>query len=300
MFSKLFTGHSNAWQAHLRAVINMYQHGYMKNLANFGLAEESSRILVEDLPLPEDEDAVVSEVVPFRFLSGTVIWLDICSSITSGTAPQLLGYHASVIAPDSQTKLEDTMGCKNSAMLQIGRIAALHDRKARALQQLDFDCVAFEETVSDISGNVQRGRAENVTDIGSSPSFKTRLDSSTLITRTFWYMAALYLHLVIHGFQKLEVLDTTISGAMKLLQAQIPIDLLPALVSPLFVLGAVARQEDELFFRTTFSSTPLLEPSLKHRERILPILEEIWRRRRTDCSFSWKDSLDLTRDVLLL
>lgn len=125
-------------------------------------------------------------------------------------------------------------------------------------------------------------------------------DPPTLVIHIFAYMASLYLHLVTHGFQKLEALDATISGAKRMLQTQISIHLLPALVSPLYIIGSVARQGDEQFFRNIFSSPPLLDPLLKHRGRILPILEEIWSRRQTTPGFAWKDSLELTYDILLL
>ncbi len=286
--------------------MNLYQQGWEKNLASFGLAEESRTILIDGLPLSENEAVVADEVVTFRFLGGTVIWLDITSSITAGTAPYLLAHHFRVMPSDSQTRLEDIMGCKNWVMLQIGRIAALYEHKNQALQQGRFDCTRFEQAVGDISREIHCGLTQgaledfNISEHDSATAFNTMSDPATLVTRIFVYMASLYLHLVTHGFEKLEVLDTTISGAMTMLQTRTPIHLLPALVSPLFVVGSVARQGDERFFRNIFSSPPLLDPSLKHRGRILPILEEIWRRRRTTSGLAWKDSLDLTRDILLL
>jgi hypothetical protein len=110
-------------------------------------------------------------------------------------------------------------------------------------------------------------------------------------------MASLYLHLVTHGFQNLEVLDTTISEAMRMLRSQIPAHILPALVCPLYVIGCVARKEDKQYFRNIFSSPPLLNPLLKHRGRILPILEEIWRKRHTVLGFSWNE---VSCNILLL
>jgi len=116
----------------------------------------------------------------------------------------------------------------------------------------------------------------------------------------FAIMALIYLHLVTRGFQKLEVLDAIISQALTMLRSQLPTQLLPALVAPLYIIGSVARQEDEQFFRTLFSSLPLLDPALKHRERILPVLEEIWSRRRTRPGSAWEDVFELTQDMLLI
>lgn len=303
---KLFTGHGNAWQAHLRAGMNMYLQGIKNNLANFGLAEKSTTIIIEDLSLLEYDPVVVEEVVSFRFLGGALIWLDITSSITLGTSPYLLPHHFSVLASNSLTKLEDIMGCKNWVMLQIGRITALHEYKAQALQQEYFDCTKFKQTASDISREINHGLTEealediNISERDLTTIFNTASDSHTPITHIFAYMAFIYLHLVIHGFQRLEELDTTLTGAMRILQTRISKHLLPTLISPLYIIGSVAGPGDKQFFRNIFTSPPLLDPSLKHRESILPILEEIWNRRKSTPGFDWKDSLELTNDILLL
>jgi len=305
-FAKLFAGCGNTWQTHLRAAVNMYQNGHKKNLAPFGLAENSRTILYEDRPLLESEHEAVEEIVNFRFLSGTIIWLDITSSITAGRAPHLLPYHTCIIAPNSQTKLEGIMGCRNWVMLQIGRVASLHEGKIQAMRQQQFDCTELKQTAADVSRQIQCGLAQlaleafNISERDSAAMSEPMLDPPTLVTYIFAHMASLYLHLVIEGFHKLEVLDTTISEAMRMLRTRTPTQILPALVSPLYVIGSVARQVDEQFFRDIFSSPPLLDPLLKHRGRILPMLEEIWSKRRTAHLFAWEDSLEFAHDMLLL
>ncbi|MCJ1384496.1 hypothetical protein MMC17_007613 [Xylographa soralifera] len=306
VFFELFTGYGNTWQIHLRAAVNMYQSGYKKNLTPFGLAENSRTILCEDRPLLEYEHMAVEEVVSFRFLSGTIIWLDITSSITAGRAPYLLPYHTCIVASNSQTKLEGIMGCRNWVMLLIGRIAALHEHKIQAMRQQHFDCTELKQTVAAISREIQCGLSQmsleafNIPKRDSVTMLEPILDLPTLVTHIFAYMASFYLHLVIEGFQKLEKLDTTISEVMRMLQTGIPTRILPALVSPLYVIGSVARQGDEQFFRDIFTSPPLLDQSLKHRGRILPMLEEIWSKRQTARLFAWEDSLELTHDMLLI
>jgi hypothetical protein len=268
--------------------MDMYKRGDRENLEPFCLAEKSKAILLKDLTLSAYEPGVTEEVVNHRFLAGTVIWLDITYSITAGTAPYLLSHHISVLASHSQTNLEDIMGCKNWVLFQIGRIATLHENNVQALRQGNFDCTEFAQSAGDIVREIQCGLIHE----GADPT--------TLVTRIFAYMSSLYLHLVIHGFQKLELCDRDISEAMKMLQTQIPTTLLPALVCPLYIIASIARPGDEQFFRDLFSSPPLLNPALKHRETILPVLEEIWSRRQTLPSFTWEDSLELTSDILLL
>ena len=272
----------------------------------FGVAEKSRNVLFEDLPLLEHEHVIAGEVANFRFLSGTIVWLDITSSITMGTAPKLLPYHTCILAFDSQIKLEEFMGCKNWAMLQIGRISALQERKIQAMRQEHFDCTELQHTVADIDRQIQSRLAllalevYNISERGHTARLEPMSDIPMLVTHVFAYMESLYLHLVPEGFQKPKVLDKIISEAMRMLQTQIPTVVLPALVTPLYVVGSVARQGDEQFFRDIFSPPLLLDSLLKHQGKILPILEEIWSKRRTTPLFAWEDSLELTHDILLL
>lgn len=274
--------------------MNMYQRSIKYDLAPVNLTSKSRAVLNENLPLLEYEALVSNETAQFRFISGTLIWLDIIACITAATTPHLLLCHSTVMAPDSQTRLEDIMGCKNWVMLQIGRIAALHANKLEALRQGHFNCEEFKGTIIDINIEIQSGLD------ASGPDSFALCNPPTLITPVFASMASVYLHLITHGFQQLGVLDAVISRVMIILHTEIPTHLLPALVAPLYVIGSVARQGDEQFFRDIFSSPPLLDASLKQRTKILPILEEIWNKRRTEYGFLWEDSLELIHDILLV
>ncbi len=236
-----------------------------------------------------------------------MIWLDIISSITAGTAPHLLPFHSFVIgASRFQTRLEVYMGGKNWVMLQIGRIAGLYEQNTLGSQKRRSDCAKFDQAIDDIRQEIQSGLEKlsleefDVSKIGFATLSNATLDPVTLVTHIFAYMASIYLHLITHGFCNLEVLDTTISRAMRMLHTQIPTHLQPGIVAPLFVIGSVARAGDQQFFRNVFSSAPLLDPLLEHRGRILPILEAIWSRRHSIPGFSWGESLELTQNLLLL
>ena len=274
--------------------MNMYKRSIEYDLAPVDLTSKSKAVLNDDLPLLECEALVSNETAQFRFISGTLIWLDIISCIIAATTPHLLVCHSTVMARDSQTRLEDVMGCKNWVMLQIGRIAALHANKLQALRQGHFNCEEFKRTIIDINIEIQNGL-----DASGSDSFAL-CNPPTLITPVFASMASVYLHLITHGFQQLEMLDAVISRVMIMLQTEVPAHLLPALVAPLYVIGSVAREGDEQFFRDVFSSPPLLDTSLKQRTRVLPVLQEIWNKRRAEYGFLWEDSLELVHDILLI
>ncbi|KPM41353.1 hypothetical protein AK830_g5178 [Neonectria ditissima] len=307
MLFELFTGDKNACLAHLNAAIGMTRQAFQQNnYERLGLAESTRVILHQDLPVPENEPATAEQVVNFRFLTGTTMWLDIISSITAGTAPQLLPYYSSIIAPASHTKLEGIMGCKNWAMLEIGRIAALHEQCVQAIGRGDFNCNEFQKIGCDITLNIEDGLAGialegfSVSDPESTQALNTMPNEHTLITHIFALMASIYLHLAIRGFQELEALDGNIAKGMSMLQAQGTRQLLPALVAPLYIFGVVARTEDKTFLREVLSCPPLLDASLKHRRAILPALEETWRQRERGSGMAWKDCLELARDVFLL
>ncbi|KAI8625187.1 fungal-specific transcription factor domain-containing protein [Xylariaceae sp. FL1651] len=306
VFFELFAGQGNAWQIHLQAAINMYDQACKNGINRFALGSESGNVLCHGLAPSTGDAAIIQEVAISRFLGAVVPWLDIIASITTGNAPKLLSYHDDAIAPNSQTKLEHVMGCRNWAMFQIGRIAALHTHRSRDKLPVQLSHTEIERLVNDISQEIECGLARealqgtNISE-GVLPEPHTRPGQIAFVTRIYAHMATIYLHLVHHGFQDLQLLDTTICSVMRMLQTQTPLQLLPGLVAPLFVVGCVARQGDEQqFFRSMFLSPPLLEPFLKHREKIMPILEELWRKRQTTANLTWDTVLDHSRHLLLL
>lgn len=296
---KLCVSEYAAWKTHLLAATQMFQQGYRENLTQFNLTEDSRTILSEDLPLSDHGPTVAEEVKAFRFLSSTVIWLDIIASITAGTAPQLVRYHFRVLSNGSQMRLEDVMGCKNWVILQIGRIAALHEHKTKGLNEGYFNPTEFQQTVLDINREILVPMQCSKTPLESLTS-PNAADARELVTQIFVSMALIYLHLVTHTYDELEIIDPTISRAMKMLQTEVPAHLLPALVAPLFVIGSAAREWEEQFFRNAFSSPPLLNPLFKHRAKVLSLLEQIWAKRRASTGLAWGDCLDFTKCVLLL
>ncbi|PVH74816.1 hypothetical protein DL98DRAFT_537163 [Cadophora sp. DSE1049] len=293
MFLELFTGQSNAWQAHLGAVLQLYLQGYDSNFALSCPTEKARAIIHKDLPHTEYEAGITEQVVSLRFLGGALVWLDIISSITTGTAPDLLPCHSFVLGPGSQTRLEDTVGCENWVLLQMGRIAALYERRTKNSQERHIVSPELELMELDIKNVLQHALTQ-------ATPVDARSDQQTLLTYMYTHMAVIYLHLVTHGFSKLEDLSANIFEAMRLLQNELPTSTRSALVAPVFIIGSVARRGEEQFFRNVFSSPPLINPFFQHRGRILPILEEIWRRRQTRPDLMWGDCLELMGNILLI
>ncbi|KAK6836179.1 hypothetical protein PG987_006674 [Apiospora arundinis] len=305
VFFELLAGEGHIWKIHLDAAIEMYHRSCVDQLAHLDLTEKSRRILLEDLAVYEELDhqgaTVTQEVATFRFMSGSIIWLDILASITLGAKPKLLAYHASVITPQSQIRLESIMGCKNWVMTQIGQIAALHARKERAPE-------THTATIAlDIGHALQLGISQEEmhdlslsTDYAPRPSVAKASDIITLVTVIYASVAQIYLHLVVHGYQGLEVLNPVMSKLFQILRAQTPRHVFPALVCPFFILGCAARPgEEQRWIRDIMASQEPQDRLFRHRCKISPVLEKVWILREMNTDFRWKDTLNLCEDLLL-
>ncbi|KAH8892883.1 hypothetical protein GQ53DRAFT_822391 [Thozetella sp. PMI_491] len=306
VFFELYTDNIEGWQAHLRAVLHMgLQAHKMHYDSRLYLTESAKEILRGDLPVSEDDPAVAEEVSCFRFVTGTTAWLDITHAVTAGKAPILLPHLSSILSSGSQIQLSSIMGCKNSIMLQIGRICALHAQVILTLEEGRLACAELHQGASSIALEIEGYLTQETFDTLDLSGYgdagiSSRAHSPTsLVTRIFAQMALVYLHLVVHDFQNLELCFAPISEAMKIFKTQIPRGLLSPLVLPLFIIGVVTTEKERSFFRDAFSHPPLLDPMLNHRAKILPILEEIWRRQASP-DFGWNDCLGLTHDILLL
>ncbi|KAK9780183.1 putative Zn(2)-C6 fungal-type domain-containing protein [Seiridium cardinale] len=307
VFFELFAGDRSVWQVHLNAAIDMYERCCRDHVVHLGLSEKTQAIILHDLPLGQDGAEVNQEVVTFRFIAGTIIWLDLIASITTGNAPRLLQYHSVVIGPDSQTRLESIMGCQNWLMIQIGRIAKVQQQKTESKRLGRLNSAHFDHTMAHIGKQIGSGlMLSDLADFELCEAnlcgpHNTMLGWTTSITRMFAHMASVYLHLVTHGFHKLELLTSVTTDAIEMVRTRFPRNLLPAVVCPLFVIGCVAKPgEEQQVFGYLFSSPPLLDPLLNHRAKALPTLEAVWNRRELSTCFTWEDTIQLSHDLLLI
>ncbi|KAL4945484.1 fungal-specific transcription factor domain-containing protein [Aspergillus oleicola] len=284
---KLFAGEDCAWRIHLNAAIDMYQKGYQDGLPDFELTERSKTFLYGSSPLghfdPQDDGPkIVKEVATLRFMEATVIWLDLIASITAGTTPKLLSYHTIVLQNQPQAGLESIFGCPSWIAIHIGQISNLHYRITQAKQQ------GAPFNSDNLRRDIQNGL---VTARGS-----TILSPLAMV---FNNMALAYLHLVVHDFQQLDLVNGVVVETMQIVHTQVPCNVVPAMVCPLFIIGCVVKPgEEQQSFRTALSSHPMMGPLMRYRSRILPILQEVWIERENP-TFTWSDVLEKSHDLLL-
>jgi hypothetical protein len=248
------------------------------------------------------------DITTYTFFSGVVLWLDTISSITSGTAPRMLTLEFDVIPPHPQAKLENIMGCKNWALLQIGRISRLYEFQTKACQHDATDCRGndLHTYVDRIKEELVQGLAEvhlSSLTVSDDPRTLPLVERSDEITQLFALTGLAYLHIVILGIQERSTcVDPTAIEAMVLLRRAAATNYTTAVVFPLYIFACLASEENKPFFRHVFSSAPLLDPTLDHRRRMLPQLEGIWTLRETSdtVGVTWSEILQVSNGTLLI
>lgn len=299
-YLQLFTNHnSNGWQAHLRVLVRLFKHVYTRDLINIGLSDQSRSILMGREELQNHSPGVREEVLGFRTIAGSIVWLDIIFSVTSGEAPS--SWPDPLFSNDSacQVRLQDIMGCQNWVMIQIGRIAEFHKQMTQASEH---KCDEYMQIVEAIHNDIQIGLANT-----GSPELISPLididspgpDLVVLITYLYAQTALIYLHLILHGFKDFQHVRAPIAIVTNYARRGITPKLRPALVLPFYICGSVVDEGGRDLFRSVLSSPPLANPSLQHRPRVLRALEEIWSQRQSMPAYTWHDCLIASSDILL-
>ncbi|KUJ17523.1 uncharacterized protein LY89DRAFT_668838 [Mollisia scopiformis] len=301
IYFELFAGH-DTWKIHLQAASSTFSRGYYDQLDELDMIRGREAIWDPDGEAhghgcePNEQKAV------FRFMGGVIIWLDLISSITAGTSPSLVEYHSHALSTSSHIKLENIMGCHNWVAVQIGRISALHELKMHKIQHGCPNITDYETQVVDIRAEIQRGLTEMCLGTLNLNQTVPTCFGNTFITRMFAFAAGLYLDLVVNGYvSSSEIFHMLRTEAMMVLRGQVPAEMMHTIIFPLYIIGSVAVPEDQAFFRYVFQTSPVLDPSLEHRSKILPLLEKVWQQTQLlGAQLTWEDSLKLADQSLLL
>ncbi|CZR56550.1 related to C6 zink-finger protein PRO1A [Phialocephala subalpina] len=305
IYFEVFAGH-DTWKVHLKAACTTFIRGYYTEIGEIGLIRGRDAIWDPDTELTQIGCQPNERKAIFRFMSGVVIWLDILSSTMMGSSPDTLEFHPQALSSESHIKLENIMGCHNWVAIQIARIAALHQHKL--LHDHCPNTIDHEPEIQDIRAKLQRESTElclSAMAINQSDpvrSFGPVSKPPSFITRMFAISAGIYLHLVVHGYESgSEVLPLMATEAMMVLRSQVPAEMMHTIIFPLYIVGSIATGDDQAFFRYVFTAMPVLDPSLEHRGKILPLLEKVWHRRQSSSTvLSWQESLSFSDQNLLL
>jgi hypothetical protein len=264
----------------------------------------------DEIPSTSHEAPKGHDIITFPFFSGVIMWLDIISSVTSGTAPRMLPLDSDEVPIrfQGQAKLENIVGCSDWALLQIGRISRLYEFQTESCQHDGSGCSA-----NNLSTYVDRIREDLVQGIAKSHMISLSLSDdpttfaldgrSNEITRLFALTGLAYLHSVILGINEgPSCVEPTTVEAMALLRRAASANYTTAVVFPLYIFACIANEEDKPFFRHVFSSAPLLDPTLDHRRKMLLQLEQVWtlRHNADAVGVTWSEVLQVSDGTLLI
>jgi C6 transcription factor Pro1 len=276
--------------------LHAVEHTVSRDDHHSALTEQLGRTASNNAGFP-DEKAAQSE-----YLKDTLTWLDITVSITAGSAPRLPC--RSFYFDDSEARSHDEAATRYKvlAINQMGRIAALWEHRSHTRDHGDCpgpDIVALTE---EIERDLQRSHMGFPSDaVLTSQNSRDAADArDRFVAKIFFQAASVYYHLVRHGFLNVDDLIPTDAEAVEMLRYAGDHSLLPALACPLFIFAVGAQPEAQATYRAAFSSLALLDKALRHRQWIAPVLNDIWKERRSRPDYGWMDVLKLTQNILII
>ncbi|KAE9364226.1 hypothetical protein N431DRAFT_354875 [Stipitochalara longipes BDJ] len=241
-----------------------------------------------------------AEQAAFRFSSSLLILDDIIASTVLQEQPRLYEYHHSLLDHDDETgpaiNLEAVVGGQNWVWLLIGEIAVLDAWKKQCQRAANLDVMELVHRASAIKGLLETHLAQlednpvivrkenhSLLDILTADysQLSQPVDSqSSFVTRVWAHAAALYLFVVVSGWQPASVdVRYHVARIIQLLTSQIsPPALLRTMVWPFCVAGCLAEPAQEAHLRGMVEA--LQPPSVFGTVRkALEIMENVWRNR---------------------
>ncbi|KAK3366742.1 fungal-specific transcription factor domain-containing protein [Lasiosphaeria ovina] len=256
-----------------------------------------------------------SEQMAFRFFSALLLVDDIVASTALGEEPKLHQYHDSILGDgqwpaDSHgedeahiIRLEGIVGCQNWAMVAVAKVSALDAWKKRRRAAGDLDVMELVLRAAAIKGTLVTNltRAEVApTSSGSGRSSAGDIftpcngqasalaEQSLLVTRVWAHAAALYLSVVVSGWQpaSAEVRHHVACVLELLTQRPLSWAVLRTVAWPFCVAGCLAAPTQEPLMRSVVEG--LRPPGLLGPvQKTLQIMEAVWRSRDLLDSTTW-------------
>ena len=238
-----------------------------------------------------------------KILITIFLWFDIYTCISSGSKPYLESYFQRLLeSPDGGIDMGQVMGCENSIMIQIGKIASLDVWKRESQKSGKLSVVNLVKQATQIEQDLKSGLAEAQRKAELSPQFpgeNTSIPLATIsnpskhihlanlsiysnyVTQINAMSALTYLHVVVSGPQPespeiRETVRNTIDALRNIPHPQ----LVRAMQWPILVSGSMALEEEEPFFRQLICGSGVVsETAIGLGWNILKILEQCWRTR---------------------
>ncbi|KAF4459237.1 C6 zink-finger PRO1A [Fusarium albosuccineum] len=277
------------WKMHLTAAValfnDIFAHHGMKHgrhdLGSVLIAMQQERSMFEGIKL--GFSLWTADQAAFQFFSAFLIFADIISSISLGSAPQLGHCYEDLIADDHSCQdeqglmlqMEDYVGCPGWVLISIGEISRLESWKhsgqySGCAEELHNQAKGLEKKLQDGLASIS----------GSDPQVKT--PSRALVAKMWIHAAILHLTVVVEGWQPSHPTITHHVQSISHLLETIPWHLsLRSIMWPFCVAGCLASQDQEHIFRSAvaamgpFQAFGTAKQALGLMERLDPLLPDI-------------------------
>ncbi|KUJ13543.1 uncharacterized protein LY89DRAFT_672750 [Mollisia scopiformis] len=258
----------------------------------------------------------VEELITVKFLVSIFSWIEIANSVSSGSSPTLGYIHDRLLGgQDPPIRLDKVMGCDNTVMILIAKIGALDEWKRDAQATGKLSMMELVTRASSIEKELMLALSGIPGGRPPSADFRSLygLSRATLsvyfdyVTEAYTLSALVYLHVVVSGpHAELQEIRNNVSQSVELFRRLPEPIIARALYWPILVTGSMALPEEENLFKEMLAESGVKPIFVGPGWNIIKILEECWRRRRTNDPLPvkegyWADimsSLDTT--VLLL
>ncbi|KIX05433.1 uncharacterized protein Z518_06305 [Rhinocladiella mackenziei CBS 650.93] len=286
---ELFRGGVSDWQPHLNALASI--------VAALENDPANSRQIEGETSFQQAGGSMQMEDAALPFLIAVVLWFDLVSCASTGSAPRL-SYTSLMV--DHKIDLAGVMGCQNWAMAAIGDLAWLNAWKKFAQQSGALNIRELVVRGRRVEEKLGHGLAMldsqnhfelaivSRTSSGRYPNFSCSY-ISIVVTRVFACAALVQLRTIVSGsFPDLpevcHAVDRTISA---LQQVKDPQDM-RGLIWPICISGCMAGPSRQSFFESLIKSVlGNGQQDFGNSATILRVMKKCWESRLMDPSQEW-------------
>jgi hypothetical protein len=244
----------------------------------------------------------------FRFFAALLIFIDIIASTALTEPPRLIQYHLDLLdqqdngAPIlgfTHLRLSTIVGCQNSVILAIGKIATLDAWKKsmkgsesfsmpELIERAAIISTSLVSTIAAVDSNAALERPQDPINLPfQAYSVRRNASAPSNITTRIWAFAAqAYLAVVVCGWQLSNAeVRANVSRILELFDS-VSSNHLRTLTWPLCVAGCLASTDQEQSFRKFFTAKKKLEliGSLSEAQQVM---EAVWKNRNSVNMEKW-------------
>ncbi|KAF2814347.1 uncharacterized protein BDZ99DRAFT_437239 [Mytilinidion resinicola] len=265
---ELFRGDTHDWQLHLQAAS-----------AFSSTCREGRRDSISSSP---------TQSLATVFFFSVITWYDILSCASTGFEPFLPFMN--------EIRFEKLQGCETWVMAIIAEIAQLNSRK-QIQKRTDRLSIVEVEIVKDIRRRLEVGLRRTAAALDEDSMSRT-----LQVTRIYAHAASVYLHVMVSGpHPAIPEIRQGVSRTMVSIVALTYPHLIRNLMWPVCIAGCMAEDEHASYWRDLISSVSKEKWSFGYPSKVLEIMEECWRLRKTGAVVDWLAAMEnLNMRVLLV